>query len=465
MPHCAPVCYGWLRRQDPSVQIMLIAPKKARSGPEGVHVMASLVKRGNRWSVRICENGKERWRSLATTDRQEAVRKARELEAAVKGSQWLRRLLQELLTRAENEVEPSEAPLLCESVADGLRRLLELVPVAQRDALALTLSRRLVESQQSKLDIAAGWEAWLASPNRSTSPKTNTLRSYHSIWDQFASWCKSRPLRWFHELDEAAAIDYGAHLWKQGFTPRTFNAHVQFLRSAWNTLRVQAGLSEANPWGALRTKAANHNTGRRDLTPDEIRAIISRASGALRLLLLAGTLTGARLGDIVSMRWEDLDLITGTWKFIPMKTSRTGKRLETPLLEPLLGALQATQKESLSPWVFPHERSLWARGDINRVISKHFEECGIVTTEPVAKNQQRQKARVVVGFHSLRHSAATLAAKSGVNLALVQKTLGHSTAGMTAHYTHTDQESARQVLAPLAAILNLPVPAKASATA
>lgn len=49
--------------------------------------------------------------------------------------------------------------------------------------------------------------------------------------------------------------------------------------------------------------------------------------------------------------------------------------------------------------------------------------------------------------------------------ALVQKTLGHSTAGMTAHYTHTDQESARQVLAPLEAILNLPVSAKVSAMA
>jgi len=52
-----------------------------------------------------------------------------------------------------------------------------------------------------------------------------------------------------------------------------------------------------------------------------------------------------------------------------------------------------------------------------------------------------------------------LAAKSGVNLALVQKTLSHSTAAMTAH------EIARQVLAPLAATLSLPVPSNASATA
>jgi integrase len=70
--------------------------------------------------------------------------------------------------------------------------------------------------------------------------------------------------------------------------------------------------------------------------------------------------------------------------------------------------------------------------------------------------QPRRKVRVLVGFHSLRHSAATLAAKSGANLALVQKTLGHATAGMTTRYTHGDMESARRVLEPLARVLAMP---------
>lgn len=209
----------------------------------------------------------------------------------------------------------------------------------------------------------------------------------------------------------------------------------------------------------MKSKTAPADVGRRDLTPGELRAVIGAATGSLRLLLLAGTLTGARLGDIANMRWADLDLAAGTWSFTPMKTSRTGRKLTLPLLAPLLDELRTAQTEGLWPSVFPAERELWQRSDLTKVVSRHFEACGIATNEAATAGQSRRKARVLVGFHSLRHTAATLAAKSGANLALVRKTLGHSTAGMTAHYTHADTQSVRRVLAPLAEILALPQPA------
>jgi integrase len=368
----------------------------------------------------------------------------------------LRSQLDELLARATHEVRPDEAPLLCESVAAALRRLLELVPADRRDPLALALSRSLVEQQRRKLALADAWPAWLASANRSTAPKESTLRGYAATWRRFADWAARRDLRSFHELDESAVLAYADDLWASHLTPRTFNAHVQFLRSLWGTLRVAAGLGTDNPWAGVKAKAATPDTGRRDLSPAELRAVIGAATGSLRLLLFAGALTGARLGDIANMKWADLDLAAATWSFTPMKTSRTGKRLVLPLLSPLLDELRAAKAEALSPHVFPAERELWQRADLTKVISRHFEACGLVTNEAALAGQARRKARVLVGFHSLRHTAATLAAKSGANLALVQKTLGHSTAGMIAHYTHGDTESARQVLAPLAEIMTLP---------
>ena len=427
--------------------------------------MACLLKRGGIWTARICVEGRERWRSLKTGDRQEAERKAREIEEALKGRQWLRRQLDDLLARARDEVRPDEAPLLCESVGCLLGELLALVPADHRDALALKLSRSLVEQQQAKLAVAAGWETWLASANRSTAPKEVTLRAYRAIWQRFAAWAAGQGMLWFHEVNETAVLAYADDLWASRLTPRTFNAHTQFLRSVWSTLRVAAGLTATSPWSCVKAKALAPDTGRRDLTPAELRAVIGAATGPLRLLLLTGTLTGARLGDIASMRWADLDLTAGTWSFTPMKTSRTGKRLVLPLLSPLLDELRAAKAEALSPHVFPAERELWQRADLTKVISRHFEACGLVTNEAAVAGQARRKARVLVGFHSLRHTAATLAAKSGANLALVQKTLGHATAGMTAHYTHGDTASARQVLAPLAEIMALPLPAAKAAVA
>ena len=427
--------------------------------------MACLLKRGGIWTARIHVEGRERWRSLRTGDRKEAERRLRDIEEATKGRQWVRRQLDELLTRAQREIHPDEAPLLCESVCRSLRQLLALVPGDRRDAIGLMLSRSLVEQQERKLSIRDSWEAWRSSANRATAPKERTLTGYQSIWEQFAIWATKRGVHWLHEIDESGALAYADELWSRKITPRTFTAHVQFLRSIWNLLRVPAGLGQDNPWTCVKSKSAPADTGRRDLSPDELRAIIAAASGSLRRLLLAGALTGARLGDIANMRWSDLDLIAGEWGLTPMKTSRTGKRLRLPLLSPLLEELQQAQTEALTPWVFPAERELWSRRDLTKLLSRHFRSCGIATQAEPEEGQARCRVRVLVGFHSLRHTAATLAAKSGANLALVQKTLGHATAGMTAHYTHGDTESARKVLAPLAEILALPHPPISEAVA
>ena len=189
--------------------------------------MACLLKRGGVWTVRVFLEGRNRWRSLRTGDRQEAERGAREIEAAIKGQQWVRSQLDELLARATREARPDEAPLLCESVAAALWRLLELVPADRRDPLAPALSRSLVEQQRRKLALADGW---------------------------------------FHELDESAVLTYADDLWAAQLTPRTFNAHVPFLRSLWGTLRVAAGLGTDNPWAGFKAKAATADTGRRNLT-------------------------------------------------------------------------------------------------------------------------------------------------------------------------------------------------------
>lgn len=137
--------------------------------------MSCLVKRGNRWTARIYVEGQERWRSLGTGDRQEAARKARLLEESLKGSQWVKRQLDSLLVRAEKDTQPEEAGLVCESVAQGLCRLLLMVPEVDRNRVRLTLTQKLSETQNTKLSVADGWKVWLASSNRS-NPKERTLK-------------------------------------------------------------------------------------------------------------------------------------------------------------------------------------------------------------------------------------------------------------------------------------------------
>ena len=413
--------------------------------------MAGLTKRGATWHARIYCDGKERVRSLRTGDRVEAVRKAREIEGCLKGRQWVRPQLQELLERAAREAKADEIPLLLDTVADSLRVLLNLLPDGDRDSAAAHMAKSLLARQQRKLAIVDGWEAWKGSMNRS-QPKNRTLTGYWAVWKRFDGWAAGRKLVWLHEVDGERAEDYAADLWESKVTANTFNAHIKFLRSAWGTLGVAAGTT-VNPWGGIRIKGIDTGNGRRALSVDEVRRVIGAASGTLRLLLLAGAMTGARLSDLVAMKWDLLDLEAGTWSFTPLKTSRTGKALTLPLLEPLLGNLRAAREASLSPWVFPDERRLWQCNDLTHEIGAHFTACGIVTNEAAAEGSQRRRARILVGFHSLRHFAASEASRSGANSLLVSKALGHGSLDITKLYVHAGIEDARIALSPLAAIM------------
>ena len=68
-------------------------------------------------------------------------------------------------------------------------------------------------------------------------------------------------------------------------------------------------------------------------------------------LMLIGT--GARRGEVLSARWEDIDLASGTWR-IP--DPKSGQPQILPLSEAVVGMLQATPRVEGSPWLVPSSR-------------------------------------------------------------------------------------------------------------
>ena len=51
-----------------------------------------------------------------------------------------------------------------------------------------------------------------------------------------------------------------------------------------------------------------------------------------------------------------------------------------------------------------------------------------------------------LSFHSLRHTTTTVLKKAGVSAAVVQDIIGHESAAISRHYTHSDLESKRTAL-------------------
>ena len=95
-----------------------------------------------------------------------------------------------------------------------------------------------------------------------------------------------------------------------------------------------------------------------------------------------------------------------------------------------------------------------------------FESCGIQTR---VKDPGKKRNSTEVGFHSLRHTFVSLAANAGAPFALVQSIVGHSTAEMTRHYFHENDDALKTTVDTLPDVTGLspagllPAPAQINA--
>jgi integrase len=145
------------------------------------------------------------------------------------------------------------------------------------------------------------------------------------------------------------------------------------------------------------------------------------AIAAIRLLIL----TGCRLSEILSLRWEWIDFERGC---LLLPDSKTGAKT-VPLGAPALCVLAELPRQDDSPYVLPAER-----GD------GHF----------VGIQKPWQRVRGVarlddVRIHDLRHSFASIAVSGGDSLYLVGKVLGHRQSRTTERYAHLKDDPLRAV--------------------
>jgi integrase len=157
------------------------------------------------------------------------------------------------------------------------------------------------------------------------------------------------------------------------------------------------------------------------------------ASAAIKLLLL----TGARRGEILGLRWEDVDLDRGCLR---LKDSKTGAKV-IRLANAALSLLVTLPRSS--GWVLPA-----AKGSGHYIgLPKHWNAVRARANEIAASWPQRHDrfwdgipSFGDVRLHDLRHSFASFAVQSGGSLFLIGKVLGHRQARTTERYAHTSDE-------------------------
>jgi integrase len=208
------------------------------------------------------------------------------------------------------------------------------------------------------------------------------------------------------------------------------------------------------PTQGLKLPALVHKE-RQALTWEQVQVLALVTPVCYRNLITLLWQTGMRIGEATGLRWSHVNL-SDDWRLVDaqalppnsllvnsawVRNERTTTKNKRWRIIPLtseswvavMQQYEASRFRGEDHSVFTSRvgTPLDAHNFNRRMLKKAAKECGL------SKD---------LSVHCLRHTTATMADKVGLSVADKMKVLGHSTPGMSVHYTHPEIERVRQAM-------------------
>jgi integrase len=235
-----------------------------------------------------------------------------------------------------------------------------------------------------------------------------------------AEYHAQRAGEWASKYRVSQARAFAAHLIADMlpvYAPATINRTLgtvkKALHMAWELGRTP------EDFGRHIKRLAENNARSTYLTLEQVGKLAEHASQQVRVAIWIAILTGARRGEILAIKREDIGAESITIHASNTKTLRTRTVPITPALREWLEHLPLQMNYEGLKTGFRRAR----------------EAAGMPT----------------VRFHDLRHSCASLLVNMGVPLEVIRDILGHTTVKTTERYAHLDTAAQRNALALLSA--------------
>jgi integrase len=267
-------------------------------------------------------------------------------------------------------------------------------------------------------EIKAMWERCLGTLPDAPAKKHGRPRTKHPAG---VDWSKRK----LDAIDNADVRALHAGIGKTHSTMA--NRVVELLSSIYNRA-IEHGYRGSNPTEGIKPfkEATRDRFIQADELPRFFKALTDDTSSDFRHFTLLSLLTGARRTNVLSMRWEDVDLKAATWR-IPH--TKSGEPQTVPLV-PEAVAILRERKPQEAGFVFPAPS-----------------KTGYAT--PPKKRWRALLARAKVPdlrIHDLRRSLGSWQAISGASLAVIGKSLGHSSPDATMIYARLSLDPVRASL-------------------
>jgi len=215
-------------------------------------------------------------------------------------------------------------------------------------------------------------------------------------------------------------------------TITTTNNHLAILSIAFqDALRNER--IESNPAALVRRIKRKGGTTniRRAFTLPELKKILDVANDEWIGIILTGLYTGQRLGDIVSLTWDNVDVRR---EEISLTTIKTGRRILLPIARPLLvHFLTLPAPDNSDTPVFPDAYAL-VQKQSGRTSSLSNQFRSILVSAGLAPPRSGMAPREgragkhignPLSFHCLRHTATSMLKNAGVGEAVARDIIGH----------------------------------------
>ena len=139
-------------------------------------------------------------------------------------------------------------------------------------------------------------------------------------------------------------------------------------------------------------------------------------------------LTGARTGEIMALKWSDIDFENGTITIersitrSVISTTKTGTTRSVPMVKKLHAKLLEYKESSYCEWVFPNLKSRMPYTYSRTIVDHKF------------KPMLQRLGIAYKGLYQTRHTFASLSVQNGISMHIVKECMGHKDISTTQRF-------------------------------